>query len=326
MDDPAIHTASPLALSVVVPLYNEVESVERLWQALYPVMQDMGKSYEVILVDDGSRDGTREKLRALAGQYKSLRVILFRANFGQSAAMAAGFEASRGEVVVALDGDLQNDPRDIPLLLEKMAEGYDVVSGWRKNRKDKLFLRKVPSKIANRLICSITDVRLHDTGCSLKAFRGDILRRISLYGELHRFIPALTRMEGAQITEMPVRHHARQYGQSKYNLSRTFRVLMDLTTIRLLMRHLQNPLGFFVKFSFFCLLASLGCLAAAGYKVLHLGCPLFEINILITLVVLLGATSLQFMFLGLIGRMIVENGSRRAFTHAAISRSSDGPA
>jgi glycosyltransferase involved in cell wall biosynthesis len=313
VNDSLIKSDQPLSLSVVVPLYNEVESVERLWDALYPVLQDLHKPYEVILVDDGSRDGTREKLRDLAARYKMLRVILFRANFGQSAAMAAGFEATRGEIVIAMDGDLQNDPRDIPMLLDKMAEGYDVVSGWRKNRKDKLILRKVPSKIANRLICSITDVRLHDTGCSLKAFRGNILRRISLYGELHRFIPALTRMEGALITELPVRHHARQFGQSKYNLSRTFRVIMDLTTIRLLMRHLRNPLSFFVKFSSGCMLASLACMTAGLYKIVFQGLPLSEVNILITLVILLSATSLQFLFLGLIGRMIVENGSRRTF-------------
>ncbi len=305
-------------LSVVAPLYNEVESVERLWDALYPVLQNLQVPYEVILVDDGSRDGTREKLRQLASRYKMLRVILFRANFGQSAAMAAGFEATRGEIVVALDGDLQNDPADIPMLLDKINEGYDVVSGWRKNRKDKLILRKVPSKIANRLICSITDVRLHDTGCSLKAFRGEVLRRITLYGELHRFIPALMRMEGAAITELPVRHHARRFGQSKYNLTRTFRVILDLTTIRLLMRHLRNPLSFFVKFSASCLLlAALGLLAVL-YKVLARGVPMSELNVLIIVIVLLSATGMQFMFLGLIGRMIVASGSRRTLWQPAV--------
>jgi len=307
----ALQAAGQLHLSVVAPVYNEVENVERLWDALYPVLQALNKPYEVILVDDGSRDGTREKLRELAGRYPMLRVILFRANFGQSAAMAAGFEASRGDIVVAMDSDLQNDPADIPLLLAKMAEGYDVVSGWRKDRKDKWLLRKVPSKIANRLICSITDVRLHDTGCSLKAFRGEILRRISLYGELHRFIPALTRMEGARITELAVRHHPRRFGQSKYNLSRTFRVIMDLTTLRLLMRHLRNPLSFYFQFAFWTMLAAVLCSAAGCYKVMHQHLPWSELNILFTLIVLLTATSLQFVFLGLIGRIIVESGSRR---------------
>ena len=292
--------------------------MERLWDALYPVLQNLKLPYEVILVDDGSRDGTRDKLRQLASRYKMLRVILFRANFGQSAAMAAGFEATRGEIVVALDGDLQNDPADIPILLDKINEGYDVVSGWRKNRKDTLILRKVPSRIANRLICSITDVRLHDTGCSLKAFRGEVLRRITLYGELHRFIPALMRMEGARITELPVRHHARKFGQSKYNLTRTFRVILDLTTIRLLMRHLANPLSFFVKFSVSCLFLALLTLLAALYKVLFQGVLLSEINILIILVVLLTVTGMQFMFLGLIGRMIVASGSRRTLLQPAV--------
>jgi len=305
-------SAKPPFLSVVVPLYNETENVEWLWRRIHEVLETLSCAYEVIFVDDGSKDGTREKLRRLAAQDRRLRVILFRANFGQSAAMAAGFEATRGDIVIAMDGDLQNDPNDIPKLLAKMAEGFDVVSGWRKNRKDKLLLRKVPSKIANKLICSITDVQLHDTGCSLKAFRGDVLRRISLYGELHRFIPALMRMEGAAIAELPVQHHARRFGQSKYNLTRTFRVIMDLTTIRLLMRHLRNPLSFFVHFSLLCGCAGLLSLALAAYKVVYSGARLADVNILVTLVVLLEATALQFLFFGLIGRMIVESGSRRS--------------
>jgi glycosyltransferase involved in cell wall biosynthesis len=308
---------TPIELSVVVPLYNEEENVELLWERLYNVLKDLHRSFEVIFVDDGSKDGTRDKMRRLAKQHPYLRVILFRANFGQSAAMAAGFEATRGDIVIAMDGDLQNDPADIPVLLDKMAEGYDVVSGWRKDRRDKLLLRKIPSKIANRLICSITDVRLHDTGCSLKAFRGDMLRRISLYGELHRFIPALTRMEGARIAELPVRHHARQFGKSKYNLTRTFRVIMDLTTIRLLMRHLRNPLSFFVKFSVACCLGSLLAFSIALNKVMVQNKSLSDVNILVTLVILLAATSVQFMFFGLIGRMIVESGSRRTFYQRA---------
>jgi glycosyltransferase involved in cell wall biosynthesis len=308
---------TPIDLSVVVPLYNEEENVELLWERLYNVLKDLHRSFEVIFVDDGSKDGTRDKMRRLAKQHPYLRVILFRANFGQSAAMAAGFEATRGDIVIAMDGDLQNDPADIPVMLDKMAEGYDVVSGWRKNRRDKLLLRKIPSKIANRLICSITDVRLHDTGCSLKAFRGDMLRRISLYGELHRFIPALTRMEGARIAELPVRHHARQFGKSKYNLTRTFRVIMDLTTIRLLMRHLRNPLSFFVKFSVACFLGSLLAFSIALNKVVVQNKSLSDVNILVTLVILLAATSVQFMFFGLIGRMIVESGSRRTFYQRA---------
>ncbi len=300
-------------LSVVVPVYNEVENVPRLWQALKEALEPVGKTFEIIFVDDGSTDGSRAELRRLAKAHAGVRVILFRANFGQSAAMAAGFEATRGEVVVAMDGDLQNDPQDIVALLQKLEEGYDVVSGWRKNRKDKLLLRKIPSKIANRLICSMTDVKLHDTGCSLKAFRGDMLRRISLYGELHRFIPALLRIEGAQIAELPVRHHPRRFGKSKYNLSRTFRVIMDLITIRLLLRHLQNPLSFFANFSIACFLTGSVSFLKGVYEVFWQHTSFAELNILATLTVLLWATGMQFMFLGLVGKLIVESGTRKTF-------------
>lgn len=301
-------------LSVVVPFYNEEESIERLWNKLRPSLEEFDRSYEVIFIDDGSSDRTRTIMRELAAQHVNLRVILFRANFGQSAAMAAGFEASRGEVVIAMDGDLQNDPRDIGRIVKKLENGYDVVSGWRKNRQDKMISRKIPSKIANRIICSVTDITLHDTGCSLKAFRGDLLRRISLYGELHRFIPALLRMEGAEITEMPVQHHARQFGTSKYNLSRTFRVIMDLTTIRLLMQHLHHPLGFFGKFALLT-----GCAGGLAFlyavsQFLHNTVDVGTLNISITMTILLWASSFMFMSLGLIGKMIVDSGDRRSFS------------
>ena len=214
-------------ISVVIPIYNEEENVALLYESITNVLSKLKQGYEIIMVDDGSKDKTLPILREIQKNDSHLRVIKFRGNFGQSAAMAAGFEAARGENVVAMDGDLQNDPKDIPMLLDKLDEGYDVVSGWRKNRKDKFLIRKVPSKIANRLICSVTGVELHDTGCSLKAFRKEVIKRISLYGELHRFIPALAKLEGAKITEVVVNHHARKYGVSKYNITRTFRVIMD---------------------------------------------------------------------------------------------------
>lgn len=302
-------------LSVVIPFYNEVENVARVWKALSQILDNTGKSYEVIFVDDGSTDGTRETLRILATENKNLKVILFRANFGQSAAMAAGFKATNGQIVVAMDGDLQNDPNDIPVIVQKLEEGYDVVSGWRKNRRDKLIVRKIPSKIANRIICSVTNVKLHDTGCSLKAFRGDLLRKISLYGELHRFIPALLRMEGARIAEIPVRHHARKYGKSKYNLSRTFRVIMDLTTIRLLMKHIHNPLRYFANFSAFCFWAGVLVLATALYKLFWLKVDVAELNIPITLILLLWATAFQFLCYGLVGKLVVNTGSRKKFEY-----------
>ncbi|MDZ7316535.1 MAG: glycosyltransferase family 2 protein [candidate division KSB1 bacterium] len=301
-------------LSVVIPFYNEAENIERLWEILYASLLELQKPFEIIFVDDGSCDGTREIMRRLAAQYPQLRVILFRANFGQSAAMAAGFEASRGKVVVAMDGDLQNDPRDIRRVVAKIEEGYDVVSGWRKNRQDKFLSRKIPSMIANRIICRVTHVELHDTGCSLKAFRGDLLRRIALYGELHRFIPALLRMEGAKITELPVQHHARLYGKSKYNISRTFRVIMDLTTIHLLMKHLHNPLAFFTPFA---LAAGIGGLFSLGTAVAELFRPQLNIDVLnlsIILTILLWSASFMFSSLGLVAKLIVAGGERRSFS------------
>ena len=310
---PETKTDRRLYLSVVIPFFNEEENIDRLWTALHPVLEKLQKPFEVIFVDDGSTDSTRERIRALATRHAAVKGILFRSNFGQSAAMAAGFDAARGEIIVAMDGDLQNDPRDIPVMLEQLNQGYDVVSGWRRDRKDKLLLRKIPSKIANKLICSMTDVRLHDTGCSLKAFRGEILHRMSLYGEMHRFIPAMLRIEGAQITEIPVRHHARRFGQSKYNLSRTFRVIMDLTTIRLLMRHLKNPLSFFFNFSLLFFIAGSVSFYVMLSNFLAAAPQTAQINILITLTLLLWASALQFLFLGLIGRLVVESGSRKGF-------------
>lgn len=301
-------------LSVVVPFYNEVESIENLWRALFASLEKLKKPYEVIFIDDGSRDGTRDIMRNLAQEYKQLRIILFRANFGQSAAMAAGFEAARGEIVVAMDGDLQNDPDDVGRIVAKLEEGYDVVSGWRKDRQDKVISRKIPSKIANHIICSLTDVKLHDTGCSLKAFRGELLHRIALYGEFHRFIPALLRMEGAQITEMPVKHHARMFGVSKYNISRTFRVIMDLTTIRMLMKHLHNPLSFFALFS--VLSGISGWITAfIGARQFLSGSPHVDtLNISIIMTMLLWSASFMFIALGLVGKLIVSSGERRSFS------------
>jgi glycosyltransferase involved in cell wall biosynthesis len=298
-------------LSVVVPFYNEQENIGLLWDKIFNALEKFGKSYEVVFVDDGSTDGTREKMRELAADNPQLRIVLFRANFGQSAAMAAGFEATQGKVVIALDGDLQNDPDDIGKVVTKLEQGYDVVAGWRKNRKDKLVARKIPSKIANKIVCSVTDVKLHDTGCSLKAFNGNMLRSISLYGEFHRFIPALLRMEGAQITELPVNHHARQFGTSKYNITRTFRVIMDLTTIRLLMKHLANPLGFFGKFSFVTAFAGFISFFASLFFLIKETNFAGELNLLITMTVLLWATAFQFMCFGLIGKLVVDSGSRK---------------
>jgi glycosyltransferase involved in cell wall biosynthesis len=298
-------------VSVVVPVYNERENVPILAAAIRSVLDGLGPRTETVIVDDGSRDGTRDVLRGLAAADPRLRVVLLRRNFGQSAAMAAGFRASRGEIVVTMDGDLQNDPRDIPALLGKIREGYDVVSGWRRHRQDKLFIRKVPSRIANRLICSVTDVRLHDTGCSLKAFRRDVVERIRVYGELHRFLPALARVEGARISEMAVRHHARRFGESKYNLTRTFRVLMDLSSLNLFLKHLRNPLRFFggVGMVFFGLGAAGSVWIAA--RALAGGLPPEDWNVAFTIVFLFFTAAFQWVFLGAVASLIIGTGRRR---------------
>jgi len=300
-------------ISVVVPIYNEEENVALLYEAITQVLSSQEKSYEIIMVDDGSKDQTLLILRSIQKNDYHLRVIKFRGNFGQSAAMAAGFEAARGEKIVAMDGDLQNDPNDIPMLLDKLDEGYDVVSGWRKNRRDKLILRKVPSKIANRLICSVTGVELHDTGCSLKAFRKDIIKRISLYGELHRFIPALAKLEGAKITEVVVNHHARKFGQSKYNITRTFRVIMDLTSLNLFIKHLRNPLQFFGGLALVSLAFAMLTIIWAGMLWMGSSSDISSFNILLTLVFLLIVTTFQFLFIGLLAALIVHTGKKKSF-------------
>ncbi|OQX95494.1 hypothetical protein B6I21_05140 [candidate division KSB1 bacterium 4572_119] len=302
-----------MEISIVVPIYNEEENVALLHESISNVMEKMNKRYEIIMVDDGSSDTTLTVLKQRQKNDPYLKVIKFRGNFGQSAAMAAGFEAAQGKYVVAMDGDLQNDPEDIPMLLNKLEEGYDVVSGWRKNRKDKLILRKVPSKIANRLICSVTGVELHDTGCSLKAFRREIIKRIRLYGELHRFIPALARLEGAKITEVVVNHHERKYGESKYNITRTFRVIMDLTSLNLFIKYLRNPLRFFGTLALFSLLLAGFTTVWAGVVLAQNNFEPTSINILTTLIFLLMVTMFQFIFIGLLATLIVHTGKKKSF-------------
>lgn len=228
-------------LSVVAPLYNESQNVRPLVEWILEALNSYTGTFEIILVDDGSRDGTWNEVRAVAADPR-VRGLRLGANVGQTAAMMAGFDSARGEVIVSLDGDLQNDPRDIPALVSKLDEGYDLVCGWRQSRKDKLLLRKVPSWLANRLIRRLTGVPITDNGCSLKAYRRDLLRRISLYAEQHRFIPALSASVGARITEMPVRHHARRFGESKYGISRTMKVLVDLITLKMITTFRSRPL------------------------------------------------------------------------------------
>lgn len=243
---PSMAAESTPSLSVVVPLYNEEGSLPHLIDQLLAALRPLKRSFEIVLVDDGSRDGTAAVLRDHVERIPELVAVLLRRNYGQTAAMAAGFDASRGEVIVTLDGDLQNDPADIPLLLEQLERGQlDLVSGWRHQRQDNRLSRLLPSLLANRLIARVTGVRLHDYGCSLKAYRREVVADMNLYGELHRFLPALAYIEGARIGEVQVNHHPRRYGQSKYGIDRTFRVLMDLLTVWFMKRFLTRPMHVF---------------------------------------------------------------------------------
>ena len=238
-------SASVPELSIVVPLFNEEESLPPLVEKLLLALRPLGRSFELVLVDDGSSDRTADVLRQQAAGAPELVAVLLRRNYGQTAAMAAGFDASRGRLIVTLDGDLQNDPADIPMLLGRLEEGYDLVSGWRHQRQDHAVSRLLPSKVANALIARVTGVRLHDYGCSLKAYRRELVEDMNLYGELHRFLPALAFIEGARIAEVKVNHNARQFGQSKYGIDRTFRVLMDLFTVWFMKRFLTRPMYVF---------------------------------------------------------------------------------
>jgi glycosyltransferase involved in cell wall biosynthesis len=232
-------------LSVIVPFYNEEDNIVRMHAAIVAALDPLGFPFEMVFVDDGSKDRTLERAIELTRVDDRLRVVKFRRNYGQTPAMAAGIEHARGKVLVTMDGDLQNDPRDIPLFLAKMSEGYDIVVGWRFNRQDKLLSRKIPSKIANALIGKVTGVPIKDNGCSLKAYRAELIKEIPLYSEMHRFIPAMASIAGPRIAEIKVRHHARQYGNSKYGISRVYKVLLDLMVIKTVASFTARPLLWF---------------------------------------------------------------------------------
>ena len=234
-----------IALSIIAPLYNEQDSVTPLYEAIVKSVDRMGIDYEILFVDDGSKDETVPVASQLAASDKRLRVIKFRRNYGQTPAMAAGIDNARGKILVTLDGDLQNDPDDIPELVQKIEEGYDIVVGWRHKRQDKLISRKLPSKAANWLIGKITGVPIKDNGCSLKAYRADVIKHIPLYSEMHRFIPAMTSLAGTRIAEIKVKHHARAFGESKYGLTRIYKVFVDLMTIKTILSSFSKPLVIF---------------------------------------------------------------------------------
>ncbi len=298
-------------ISIIIPLYNEEENVAILHRSISEVLDQLDYSFEVIYIDDGSSDKTVEILRSLKKKDDRIKIIKFRKNYGQSPAMAAGFNAARGNFIVTMDGDLQNDPKDIAKLIQKLNEGYDLVSGWRKNRKDKLILRKVPSKIANKIICSVTHIKLHDTGCALKIYRAEIAKRINLYGELHRFLPALAKIEGARIAEVPVSHHPRRFGKSKYNLTRTFKVIMDLLTLNLFLKYLMRPGRFFGLISMGFVTLSFLIVLWISIILLRGNQTIFEINNLFTLLFIFLTSSFQSIFLGLIAELILKTSNKK---------------
>ena len=291
-------------LSVFLPVYNEEQNIEPLNTRLTSSLEQLDRTFEIIYVDDGSTDESLAKLREIAGRDGRVRVIALRRNYGQTAAMSAGIDHARGEILIPMDADLQNDPTDISRLLEKLDEGYDVVSGWRKDRKDKWLTRRLPSTLANRLISAISGVELHDYGCTLKAYRRDVLAGVKLYGEMHRFIPIYARWSGARVTEIPVAHHPRSAGKSKYGLSRTIKVLFDLITIKFMSSYLTKPLYLFGSAGIVCLMISFFSLAFALYyrfvRDVHLNrMPLA------TLAMIMFAMGVQFIFMGLLAEMIV---------------------
>jgi glycosyltransferase involved in cell wall biosynthesis len=292
-----------LDLSVVVPVYNEEESLPHLVAELHRALSPAGLSYELVLVDDGSSDQSYAILERMAATDPALHVVRFRRNFGQTAAMQAGLDVSRGKKLVTIDADLQNDPADIPAMLQKLDEGYDMVAGWRKSRKDAFINRKLPSMIANRIISLATKVKLHDYGCTLKAMTGEVAKELRLYGEMHRFIPAVASWVGVRILEMPVNHRARQFGTSKYGIGRTLRVVLDLMTVRFMQTYLVRPMQVFG-------LAGLGCLglgfSTCAWLVLDkliFGARLAERPLLL-LGVLLIMVGVQLLSLGLVADVV----------------------
>ncbi len=292
-------------LSIVVPVFNERDNLALLVREIVAVMDDRGLNYELILVDDGSTDGSAAEYEGLCREYPLLKVVELRRNFGQTAAMAAGFDHARGDVMIPLDGDLQNDPADIPRLLAKLDEGFDVVSGWRRVRHDTWLTRRAPSGVANKLISLITGVKLHDYGCTLKAYRREIIEHLHLYGEMHRFIPALATWSGCRVAEIEVNHRPRTRGKTKYGLGRIFKVLLDLTTIKFLGSFSTKPLHIFGGVGMLSFLAA--CVTGAiviWQKWFHSSHLAMNRNPLLILTTMLMMMSVQFLMMGLLAEML----------------------
>jgi len=289
-------------LSVVIPLYNEEPNVAELHRELTAALHAWGRSYELLFVDDGSRDGTFAALKALQAGDPRMRVIVLRRNFGQTAAFAAGFAHARGRMIATSDGDLQNDPRDLPMMVDLLDDGHDIVCGWRRKRRDPWLTRRVPSNLANWLISRTTGVRLHDYGCSLKVFRGEVVRSLRLYGEMHRFIPAIASEQGVRIAEVEVNHRPRRFGASKYGLSRTMRVVLDLFTVKFLLSYSTQPIQIFGPPGLLMGAAGLGITAYLGYVRLFAGQAIGDRPLLLLGILLIFA-GMQFLTLGLLAEL-----------------------
>jgi len=300
----ALRPAAAVDVSVVAPAYNEEGNLKPLHDRLVAALEPLGRTFEVVYVDDGSYDGTFEELAAIALADPRARVVQLRRNFGQTAAIAAGVDHAGGRAVVFIDADLQNDPADIPRLLELIDDGYDVVSGWRKDRQDPGLSRTLPSKVANALISRVTGVHLHDYGCTLKAYRGELLQQLSLYGEMHRFIPAYLSLMGARIAEVPVRHAPRVRGQSKYGLGRTFKVVLDLFTVKFMGSFATKPIYVFGGLGLLCLLLSALVGVGMVWQKIALGTSFIQTPLLL-LAALLFLVGFQSIMMGLLGEMVM---------------------
>lgn len=289
-------------ISLVTPVYNEAENIDRFIEEMVPILEKLDPWFEIIAVDDGSTDQTFEKLKASHNRDKRIKVIRFRGNFGQTAAFSAGFDHARGEIIITIDADLQNDPADIPALIDKLNEGYDIVAGWRHDRKDNFLSRKLPSMIANKIISWTTKVHLHDYGCSLKAFHRDVIKNIQLYGEMHRFIPAVASWMGVKVTEMKVNHRPRVAGVSKYGIGRTVTVLLDLITVKFLLSYSTSPIQIFGLIGMISGVAGVGLGALLTIQKYFFEMPLSNRPALL-LAILLIFVGVQFVSIGLLAEM-----------------------
>jgi len=304
VSDSQSRAAAGVELSIVCPIFNEEESIPALVQSLLAVAEQVNCSFEIILVNDGSTDGSAELLAKAARTRRKIKIIEFRFNAGQTAALMAGIDHAAGQIIVTIDADLQNDPQDIPLLLAKLHEGFDVVSGWRKDRQDAAIRRNLVSRVANLLISTVSGVKLHDYGCTLKAYRKEVLQGMRLYGEMHRFVPIYASWMGAKVVELPVRHHARRFGKSKYGLNRTFKVLLDLMVVKFFHRFLVKPIYLFGGFGIWSILGGFLAIGYALYLKLFENTSLIQtpLPILATMLILIGVTSI---LMGLLAEIMV---------------------